>query len=233
MNNNLKPFHPLGLPDSRGGVSTLAGQVVLYDPLTGLALARTPLPPGVTRRGLYLEGRLFELFPGQAWYTALPWSGSVELCLTRLERDRVVQGVISFPQSPSFPIRLRSGRDYARAGQAMGGSAAGPYPWLAAVYYDRPQPSWEIEVPLPPDHPFYSDVALRLALAGAVYQALGAQFPAVGQPGETLTVDVSNIFAGPELFGEQPFLIYRLHNPRRFLEQVYGWAFEEEARGQG
>lgn len=203
---NPKPFHPVGLPDTHGGIKVAEGQVLLIDPITEEIEAKAPLPAGANPADLYTQQRLFELFPGQTWYTGLPWQGQVKLTLVLVDREREIEGTVEFQRDGEEPD--------------------GPYIWTAAARYGLSGPQWEIDVPLPADHPYYSDVAFRFELARAIYRFIGERFPAVGLPGDTLATRVCNVFSGPDLFKPQPFLLYRFpENLPRYLETTYGWAW--------
>jgi hypothetical protein len=203
--DNLRPFHPAGMAGAKGGVSIEGRRVVLRNPSTGEIDAEAALPGGVGMADLY-RGEIFRLFPGETWYTALPWIGEVEVRLVRLERDRLVDGVLAFQ----------------RAGLPPGK----PQTWDAAVRYGDCGPAWDIRAPLPPDHPFPGDVAFRVQIAWALHRALGGGVPACGVPGDVFSAEVGNLFAGGGAFRQLPFSVDGVgDNPALYLLRAYAWAW--------
>ena len=187
---NPKPFHPAGLLP--GGVSVSGRQVVLRHPVTAAVMAQSLLPAGV-----HFEGEsLFSLFPDDEWTIGEAWQGQVDLRLIRLERQRQIDGAITF-----------NGTD-------------GPYAWTAEVVYGESGPMWEIDVPLPAGHTPL-DIGLRLALGEAIYDIIGGP-PAAGRPGETVSVEVNNSFTREHVYEDKPFrLRYVDSTPQAVLAKLW------------
>ncbi len=192
--SNPKPFHPVGLPGTQGGVAIEENKVVLRNAQTGQVEADRPLPSGMALVNLYRDQKLFDLFPEQTWYVGLPWTGKAELTLVRLERERLVDGVVSFKQDQVFA-------------------------WDAEVRYPA-GPVWEFNVPLPPDYPYPIDFGLRFNLAETIYRFIGASLPAVGKPGDSTVITLSNVFSAV-IFQSQPFKVFRFDTQQ--MEKFYGW----------
>ena len=191
----IYPFHPAGL--FPGGVTIEQNKVVVRDAV-GAVLAQAGLPPDTQPGDLYRLGRLFELFPEAGWCVDRPWQAVVELQLIRLDRQRQVDGAITF--------------------RVPGQPADGPYAWTADICYSEHGPVWEIDAPLPENHAPH-DFGLRLALGAAVYRLIGGP-PATGRPGESTTGLVSNAFSREELT-HRPYRTRWLAAPLADLSRLF------------
>ena len=126
--------------------------------------------------------------------------------LTRVEREQVVDGVLSFRREGKQPTD--------------------PLTWNATVRYGDRGPTWDIRAPLPPDHRFPGDIALRVQTAWVIYRALGERVPARGRIGDVFTAEVSNLFSDDASFRPLPFFVDGMgDHPLRYLERAYGWAW--------
>jgi len=200
----IYPFHPAGL--FPGGVSAEQNQVIIRD-AAGQVLAQAALPANTQPGDLYRLGQLFGLFPEAEWYVGQPWQGPVELQLIRLDRQRLVDGAITFK---------------------INGQDDGPYAWTAEICYSENGPIWEIDVPLPENHA-PNDLGLRLALGAAIYRLIGGP-PAAGRPGETVTGLVNNTFRRAEL-GQRPYRTRWLASPLTDLSRLFAAEISRANRG--
>ncbi len=204
----MRPFHPVGLANTWGGVEIHGRRVCLWDPATVEIAAEADLPWGMGPADLYLRGKLFELFPGETWYTGSPWVGTVEVCILRLEREAVVDGVLAYHRA--------------------GGEAGRRQTWEATVRYGGFEPAWDIRVPLPVDHDVPGDVVFRVRVARVIHRLLGGM-PAQGRPGDTVTAGVSNLFGDTTPFHPLPFFVHEVgSHPLLYLERAYAWSWDHE-----
>jgi hypothetical protein len=199
----IYPFHLAGL--FPGGVSVAQNKVVVRDE-AGQVLAWAAMPPDTQPGDLYRLGRLFEMFPEAEWYVGRPWQAVVELQLIRLDRQRQVDGAITF--------------------RVDGQPADGPYAWTAEICYSENGPIWEIDGPLPENHA-QNDLGLRLALGEAIYRVIGGP-PAAGRPGETTTGLVSNTFSREGLT-QRPYRTRWLTSPLTDLSRLFAAEISRQA----
>lgn len=183
-----KPFHPAGLLP--GGVS-VKGRHITVQRASGQVAAKTLLPPGAVVDSQIL----FNLFPDDGWCIGEAWQGQVELRLVRLDRQRQVDGVISFDGGETYLA------------------------WTAEVTYGETGSVWEIDVPLPAGHTPL-DLGLRLALGEAIYQVIGG-VPARGRPGETTTVAVNNVFTHTQIAVAAPYRLRHVSTPPAELARLW------------
>jgi len=188
-----KPFHPQGLAGTQGGVVIEDNRVILIDPQTKKILSSLKIPDAPDYRDLYAQGKLFDLFPnGGRWYVAKEW-GKEATFIIEVDDDAFVSGEIIFHGIPSTTS------------------------WEARRYYGA-FITWNIQVDLPPDHRIEGDLALQIALAGAIWELLEKRRDE-GQFQTTIT----NYF-DKSLFNPLPYRVNRMgQDPKSYLEAVYGW----------
>lgn len=142
--SKYKPFHPVGLAGTTGGV-TLVNETVILEDTAGNEVDRRVYNGGYNL--LYTNKRLLDLFRNNGlWYTGKPWVQQVE-------------------------FRVTTRTEFFVAGDIKYQSATRPLSWEAHRYYSSP-PTWGIEVDLPPDHRLAGDIGLQISLGRAIYEKI-------------------------------------------------------------
>lgn len=139
-----KPFHPVGLAGTTGGVLLVNETVILKD-TAGNEVDRRVYAGGYN--SLYVNKRLLDLFRNNGlWYTGKPWVQPVEFQVTN-RTEFFVEGEIKY-QGTTRPLS-----------------------WEAHRHYSSP-PVWSIEADLPPDHQLAGDIGLQISLGQAIYEKI-------------------------------------------------------------
>jgi len=189
-----KPFHPLGLAHTQGGVAIKDNRVILIDPQTKKILRAPKTSDTPDYRDLYVNGKLFDLFPnGGRWYVAKEWRKN-ETFVIEEDYDAFVSGKVVFHGVPSA------------------------ISWWDARRYHGEILTWDIQVDFPPDHRIAGDIAVQIALAGAIWELLEKH----RDEGQFKTT-VTNYF-DKSLLNPLPYRVNRMgQDPISYLEAVYGF----------